>query len=362
MLSRLETRGPWYPRVMGRWISAAAVLLIACGGDEQDRPDAATDAGRGAVDGGSIDGGAFIDAGVNEDGGLPAEDAGPVSACDDAANLQVVAFNIRFDDGSPSFSPDAWDSAVLDDRRDRTIDVIRDMDPDLLGTQEARKPQVDDLTAALTEYGFVGVGRDDGDEGGEYAGIFYRSARFTALGSGHFWLSDTPETPGTVFDCSGSVRMATWIRLRDDIAGRELVVLNTHWDNACQASREQSATLIRQRLGTLAGDTPIILTGDLNQSAGNVAVRTLFDPPDDPQLIDGYRQAVPIEDSEEATFHGFDGRVTGDRIDYVLHDADFETIAASIVRTTYGDRYPSDHYPVTGTLAWTSDARGAPCP
>jgi hypothetical protein len=67
-------------------------------------------------------------------------------------------------------------------------------------------------------------------------------------------------------------------------------------------------------------------------------------------LIDAYRELTPTIGREEATFHGFSGATRGSRIDFVLHDKSFEALDATIVRTNYSGRYPSDHFPVTATL------------
>jgi endonuclease/exonuclease/phosphatase family metal-dependent hydrolase len=276
----------------------------------------------------------------------------------------VVAFNVRFDDGGldSRLDADGWENTA-NPRRQRVLDTIAAMDPDILGMQEVLANQVSDLSAALPGYAFVGVGRDDGISGGEHMAVYVRSSRLTILASGHYWLSDTPEVPGTVFPCSGSRRMVTWLRLRDELTGRTLLFANTHWDNACQESRERSATLMRSRWAQLAAGDPVVMTGDLNQSVDNVAVQTLLiaEPTGTTQLLDGYRAVNPAA-SDERTFHGFNGGTQGSRIDYVLHDAAFRTTAATIVRTAYDGRYPSDHYPVTGTLQWATDAQGDACP
>ena len=103
---------------------------------------------------------------------------------------------------------------------------------------------------ALPEFEFYGVGRDDGKSGGEYAGIFYRKDRFTRTDASTFWLSATPEKPGTSFyTVPGAVpRIASWVRLRDNRSGRELFVLNAHWDHISAPARRKSAALIRERL------------------------------------------------------------------------------------------------------------------
>ncbi len=47
----------------------------------------------------------------------------------------------------------------------------------------------------IDSYGYIGVGRDDVKEKGEYAAIFYKKERLKLLESGNFWLSTTRPTP-----------------------------------------------------------------------------------------------------------------------------------------------------------------------
>jgi len=265
----------------------------------------------------------------------------------------VVTFNIRYDNGRGTSDANAW-NRTDNPRRERVVSLVRDMAPDLMGVQEALDNQVEDLTSALSDYGFVGVGRDDGDQAGEYAGIFYRTDRLEPIDSGHFWLSETPDVPGTVFEGSGSIRMATWLIARDLSAERELFMLNTHWDNVSQSSREASASLIRQRAPELAAGRPLLLTGDLNQSEDNAALQILLQAPNDasPQLLDGYRTVYPQRQANEVTFHDFTGTTQGSRIDFVLHTPEFEAIGAEIRTDRFDGTYPSDHYPVRVTLEW----------
>jgi endonuclease/exonuclease/phosphatase family metal-dependent hydrolase len=141
--------------------------------------------------------------------------------------------------------------------------------------------------------------------------------------------------------------------LQDKLDGnREYFVLNTHWDHQVAAANNHSATLIRERLGLLAGGRPMIVMGDLNSTESSPAYRRLvgLEDPAGLQLIDAYREVTPTIGRDEATYHGYSGRTLGSRIDFVLHDGSFETLDAAIVRTNYSGRYPSDHFPVTATL------------
>ncbi|HEX5471507.1 MAG TPA: endonuclease/exonuclease/phosphatase family protein [Lacipirellulaceae bacterium] len=269
--------------------------------------------------------------------------------------LRIMSFNVRFSKAGVSEKSieNNWNDAKFP-RRERAIRAIQDNSPDIFGVQEAREPQVEDLKAGLPEYGFYGVGRDDGKTGGEFSGIFYRKDRFTAHQSSSFWLSATPETPGTSFALAvdGCPRIASWVVLSDNKSRKKFVVLNMHWDHKSADARLKSAQLVRERLKNIAGDSPTIVMGDLNSNEDTNAFRTLIGNGDGngPKLADSYRELHPKRSPNEASFEGWKGTRKGSRIDFILHTAEFAPVAAKIVRTSYDGHWPSDHYPVTATL------------
>jgi endonuclease/exonuclease/phosphatase family metal-dependent hydrolase len=269
--------------------------------------------------------------------------------------LSVMSFNIRFSYGRPQEDRSENDWTDPDHpRRERAVRVIRENLPEILGVQEARHLQIEDLQSALPEFDFYGIGRDDGQTEGEYSGIFYLSDRFKQLDAGSFWLSATPETPGTTFYTARDAvpRIASWVRLSDNKSGREIFVLNMHWDHISVPAREQSATLVRTRLADLAEGLPAIVMGDLNAPEDSTAVGELVGPEGRAgrRLLDSFRALHPQRSPEESTFSAWNGRTTGSRIDFILHTDEFTPTAAAIVRTSYDDHFPSDHYPVTATL------------
>lgn len=272
-----------------------------------------------------------------------------------AVDLKLMSFNVRYSiDGQSEAAPDNnWNDAAHP-RRERAIRVIRDESPDVLGVQEPRGHQIADLKAALPRYAFYGVGRDDGQALGEYAGIFWRADRFKRLDAGTFWLSATPDVPGTAFDTSPGAlpRIASWVKLQDRPSGREFLLLDTHWDHQNAAARLQSARLIRDRLGQLRGGLPVIVLGDFNSTEDLAEQQELagVNDPGEMQLMDSYREIHPNRAPNEQTFNGFTGRTDGSRIDFIRHTGEFQPTAARIVRTSYDGRWPSDHFPVTATL------------
>ena len=209
-----------------------------------------------------------------------------------AADIRVMSFNVRFSKvgSNEKASENNW-ADPQHPRRERAIRVIHEANPDLLGVQEARDLQVNDFKAALPEYEFYGIGRDDGKTAGEYSGIFYRKDRFTREDSGSFWLSATPDTPGTTFSYNKLPRIASWVKLKDNKSNREFMFLNMHWDHQDASAREKTATLVRERLTTIGKDTPAIVTGDLNSKEDTKAFATLTgEDASGRKLADSYRE------------------------------------------------------------------------
>jgi endonuclease/exonuclease/phosphatase family metal-dependent hydrolase len=266
-----------------------------------------------------------------------------------------MSFNIRFSRGEPQepATENDWNDPKFP-RRDRAIQVIRDTDPDLLGVQEARDLQVEHLREALPDYEFYGIGRDDGKTTGEFSGIFFRKERFARKDAGSFWLSATPEKPGTSFytDPKAVPRIASWIRLLDNKSGREFVFLNMHWDHIDKTARVKSATLVRARLTALAGGLPLIVSGDLNTSEDGREYTELIGvgDPSGRELVDTYRAVFPRRMADESTFNHWQGTTEGSRIDFILATREFTPLSARIIRKAYDGRWPSDHYPISAAL------------
>jgi endonuclease/exonuclease/phosphatase family metal-dependent hydrolase len=176
-----------------------------------------------------------------------------------------MSFNIRY--GTANDGDNSWPF-----RRDFVLQVIADQAPDILGIQEALNFQVDELSSGLDGYALVGVGRDDGRSEGEYAAILYLAARFELQETGTFWLSDTPEIPGSASWGNRVTRICTWARLRDRNSGISFYAYNVHLDHESQPSRERSAELLAARIASRTHPDPVIVTGDFNAGEQNSAM------------------------------------------------------------------------------------------
>jgi len=265
------------------------------------------------------------------------------------ATLQVMTFNIRY--GTAPDGENAWSN-----RQELVVQTISDFAPDLLGLQEVLDFQGEYLKERLAGYDFHGVGRDDGKREGEFAPVLFRRDRFELLDSGHFWLSPTPEVPGSRGWDAALPRICSWVRLKDRMHPQgQLLLLNTHFDHMGSEARLESARLIRSQINRLRspGDSAV-LTGDFNATEDDPPYSALVGPAPELalELIDSYRAVHPQRGAEESTFHDWKGGNVGRRIDWILYSEGLVAIGAEINRVSRAGQFPSDHYPVQVRLQY----------
>jgi endonuclease/exonuclease/phosphatase family metal-dependent hydrolase len=263
-----------------------------------------------------------------------------------APPLRVMTFNLRLDLASDG--PNAWPH-----RRDWVASLIRFHAPDAVGVQEALAHMLTELDARLPGFARIGVGRADGRAGGEFSAILYRTDRLELLDQGTFWLSPTPEVPGSKGWDAAIERVATWGRFRDRRTGCTYVHLNTHFDHIGEQARQESARLIRRRLASLANDLPMIVTGDLNadpQSAPyRIFTRDTIQAGSAP-LRDAFHLSSAGHYGPTSTWTAFKAIEPGRRIDYVLVSTGIPVLTHGILPDSWDGRFPSDHLPVVATF------------
>ena len=132
------------------------------------------------------------------------------------------------------------------------------------GLQEVLKNQLDDLEKLLPNYGWVGVGRDDGINKGEFTPIFYLKQRFELLSSGTFWLSKTPDEAGSRGWDAACKRIVTWAEFKDRAFESRFYHFNTHFDHIGFNAKHKSAYLLLRKIQEICSDLPTIVTGDFN--------------------------------------------------------------------------------------------------
>lgn len=268
-------------------------------------------------------------------------------------SLRVMTYNIRYN--NPGDGINAWPN-----RKDRVAEMVREKyQPDLLGVQEALIDQVRDLEERLPEYTRIGVGRDDGWEKGEHMAIFFRRDRFELIRTNTFWLSETPEIPGIMSWNTTNNRVVTWARFKDRKTGREFFHFNTHFDHRSQLARVESAKLIWQRIQSIAGDLPTVLTGDFNLTETNEVYAMLTGKQAMGESASDLKDARYLSKTPHqgptSTFTREGWTETGEpesKIDYIFVRNGFSVLRHEVPDDRYDGRYPSDHLPVVADLAF----------
>ncbi len=279
-----------------------------------------------------------------------------------SSSLRVGTYNIRMSPGDRGTLND-WDL-----RRGFLAALVRKMNLDAFGMQEVMPDQADYLRAQFPDYTMVGVHREDGKRKGEASPVFYRKDRFEELKSGSFWLSETPDVPGSKSWGTACTRICSWVQLKDRKTGKVFCFANTHTDHISALARKEGMLLILRRMKEFAGDAPIVFTGDHNgietsepaQEVAKIlknAIHITETPPKGPwHSAPGFRaiKGIPAAEMLKKTVAERNNPkfLECQRIDYIyvspgVKVKDLETYPDA--RPGVG-LPPSDHYPVSATI------------
>ena len=279
-----------------------------------------------------------------------------------AQQLFVASYNIRYQNEWDTRDGNGWVK-----RCPVVCGQLNFEHPDIFGTQEVLKSQIDDMLQLLTDYDYIGRGRDDGQSAGEHAAIFYNRKRLQLKEHGDFWLSETPDVPGLGWDAA-CTRICTWGKFRDRQSRRTFYFFNLHMDHVGTVARREGAKLVVERIRQIAKGKPVILTGDFNVDQNN-EVYSIFSKSG--LLNDSYVYAQQ-RFAENGTFNAYNSELkTESRIDHVFVSPSFSVERYGVLTNCYWEegehsdelgkgkdapqeinfakyvrRLPSDHYPV----------------
>lgn len=270
------------------------------------------------------------------------------TASDTLSTLSVMSFNIRYD--NPEDGSNVWKN-----RLPKVNAFLDSIAPDVIGAQEVLHNQLEDLLSAHSGYAYYGVGREDGLEKGEYQPLFWKKDNFELIDKGHFWLSETPNTPSLGWDAACE-RTAVWVILKKKKTGREFFFLNTHLDHMGQTARANSVRMIKERALSLAGDREIVITGDFNADPSSDVILAMEDNEGQPRPLLNSRVYAKEVSGSDWSFHDFGKEPENERtiIDYIFIGSDGGDILSNEILTEddsdKGHLYLSDHAPVLVTL------------
>jgi endonuclease/exonuclease/phosphatase family metal-dependent hydrolase len=259
-----------------------------------------------------------------------------MSAFSDAQTLKVMTYNIRLD--IESDGENNWKH-----RKDFFNAQIQFYAPDVFGVQEAKPNQVLDIATALSQYSYIGIGRD-GTGKGESSNIFYAKEKFKVMESNTFWLSPTPDTISIGWDAAYN-RVCTYALLRNKQNNKLIWIFNTHLDHIGEEARTKGLELILSRIEKINGNKyPVILMGDFNSEPETNRIIALKNKMNYARTISKEKPFGPY-----GTFNNFKyNHATTQLIDYIfLSKGNSITVSKYAVLSDAKDlKYPSDHFPV----------------
>jgi endonuclease/exonuclease/phosphatase family metal-dependent hydrolase len=258
--------------------------------------------------------------------------------------IKVITFNVRFD--NPADSVNAWAR-----RSAQVINFIADEKPDVIGMQEVLLNQYDILDSALSEYGSVGVGRDDGARGGEMNPVFYRKDKFDMVRTITFWLSDSLNIPGSKGWGASLPRIVTWMELVEKDSHQHFFLFNTHFAHDSDSARIMSSRILLTEVVKIAAGSPFIITGDFNMLPSSSGYAILTGPDESvPVLNDSYLISDKKPTGPSFTFNGFTDKPGEGRIDYIFVKSGLKVTEHKTFVHKDNGVYISDHWPVEAVV------------
>lgn len=189
---------------------------------------------------------------------------------------------------------------------------------------------------------------------GELQPIAYRSDRLRLVASGAFWVSPSPEQPGSMLPLAYSPFLVHWARFTRSDTAAPVLVFNAHFGHA-PWHHGATARIAARQIDTIASangangsvhEPPsVFLVGDFNAPRSSRLLRGLTSG-SEARFVDGAR-AASERVGPPVTFHwGRGSQRLGLTIDYVLVKGPLSARRAEVVDVHDGRLYPSDHYPV----------------
>ena len=265
--------------------------------------------------------------------------------------MKVVTFNIRT----------RWDNDGLNSfihRIGLIYDKVNEERADVIAFQEVTEKHIDVLRKIFPDYAFVGSGRLENRDGeGLYTA--YLKSNFDLLEERIFWLSDTPEIPGSRFKSQSIYpRICVYTLLRNKDSKEKFGFYNVHLDylgmvgHTAPPSRDEippdfdfnniqnpRKLAIERLLVEMEKDSEgeRIILGDFNATEDDECLPLLHSA--------GY---IDLTNGVGPTFHNFGKNDSLIKIDYIFAKPTLARRAsgAYLWLDEKNGIYLSDHYPV----------------
>ena len=286
----------------------------------------------------------------------------------DITALDVMSFNVL---NAASYEAGEFGTLTDEVRTASAVEMFLSLMPDVIGLQEVS----DRILAMYRANGelmkhYELTGSPVGENGEEGLFILWRKDRFDLVASGTKWLSDTPDTPNSLFEeaveanrqgASFYPRKAVWAVLSEKTTGNRFAFCDTHFSYKGQVAELESvgSTLRRKQAEKLAEliasdamfdhTLPFFIVGDFNDKANSPAYTALTSVASDIRY-----EADSAPAFNQGTHHGYEGKKVF--LDYIFAGTGtFYISQMDIVTETFRDILPSAHYALTGAVTILPD-------
>lgn len=272
-------------------------------------------------------------------------------SCTNKKQVKIATFNARYYNSNEV--ENSWETRVSSMQS-----FFNKEDFDIIGMQEVTHYQILDLQKRLPHYEYVGKGQADGHEGGEYCPIFYKKDKYTLLAKSQFWLSETPETPGSINWEGLFPRIVTWVKLENNKTGYIFFVFNTQFCHISEFAREKSAILILKKINEIADYAPVILTGDFNMQKDSKPYLILTSNWDRfISLINSEELDNKFENKDSTTCNNFSSNSPSHKTDFIFVNGYLSVSKYKVHIVKQKTFSISDNYPVSATLNFLFERR-----
>ena len=247
----------------------------------------------------------------------------------------IISYNIRYDN--------KWDKEnKWSLRKKRLVRLLVDYSPSIFGIQEGLHTQVNYIDSSLTNYNYIGVGREDGNTKGEFCAIYFDKDHYEVLETSTFWLSETPDVVSVGWDAALE-RICSYGLFKHRISDEKIWIFNSHFDHVGSIARKKSAELILKKIKEMNTKSfPVVLMGDFNSNPESGPIKILKN-----DLQDALEISLTNLRGPKGTFNGFDNRNPLDkRIDYIFVKDRKITSYRHIDDRLTNNQHISDHFPV----------------
>lgn len=255
----------------------------------------------------------------------------------DPSSVSVMSFNTRGE--STEDGTNSWGFRYVS-----VAMMFEDLMPDVTCFQEATVPQLDYFGEIVSQYKWVGVGREDGKKKGEYSAIMYNSKKFSVSKHGSFWLSETPDVASAGWGADHACN-AYWAILKDKKSGGSFMAVSTHIDVLDEEFRQNAVKTLAEKIAAINKDNlPVVVCGGFNMKSEDACMSALKGS------MQNARE-VAFASDDTRTYHNY-GKVS-EIIDHIYIGGFSSCQEFKTITKRYNDRaFLSDHNPIFANLIY----------